>query len=259
VREDLTSGLSHRWDRHVPGVGELEETGSSLRLVLDGATKRRYSDAQIDDYQGLARRRFPWRPPLRLTIRARFSHTAGGLLGTAGFGFWNDPFLMTGARMPTLPRAIWFFYGSPPTNIKLDPAVSGAGWKAATIDALGAGQLALTPLAPLAILLMNLPPVYRVLWPRIQRILRVREAQVSAVMTGWHEYEVDWARAEASFAVDGRTVLENAPSPRGPLGFVLWLDNQYMVATPWGRFRWGLLDVPQRQWMEVEVLEIEPG
>jgi hypothetical protein len=37
----------------------------------------------------------------------------------------------------------------------------------------------------------------------------------------------------------------------------MWLDNQYMVVTPWGRLGWGLLDVPSRQWMEVDWLAIE--
>jgi hypothetical protein len=53
--------------------------------------------------------------------------------------------------------------------------------------------------------------------------------------------------------------MEHAPSPRGPLGFVMWLDNQYMVVTPWGRLGWGLLDEPGCQWMEVDWLAVEPG
>ena len=102
-------------------------------------------------------------------MRARFSHPANELRGTAGFGFWNDPFMMTGARIPTLPRAIWFFYGSPPSNIKLDRHAPGHGWKAATIDALRPAAFLLAPLAPLAVPLMNLPSLYRRLWPFIQR------------------------------------------------------------------------------------------
>jgi hypothetical protein len=39
----------------------------------------------------------------------------------------------------------------------------------------------------------------------------------------------------------------------------MWLDNQYAVVKPWGRFGYGLLEAPGRQWMEVDTLAIEPG
>jgi len=258
IHKDFTGEPDSRWRRYVVGAGQLAPTGSTLRFVTTDATSRQYSDAQIDDCQGLPRRHFLWRPPLRLTVRARFSHPAEELRGTAGFGFWNDPFLMTGARAPALPRALWFFYGSPPSNMKLDLQTPGHGWKVATIDALRPVALLLAPLAPLAVLLMNLRPLYHALWPPIQRALNVREATVEVDMTGWHTYAVEWGTERARFSVNGEPVLEEAPSPRGPLGFVMWLDNQYMVATPWGRLGWGLLDVPGRQWMEVDWLAIEP-
>ncbi len=257
IYEDFTTGPGPRWRRYVVGAGALEPTGSTLRFVIANATSHQYSDAQIDDYQGLPRRRFLWRPPLRLTVRACFSHPAGELQGTAGFGFWNDPFLMTGARMPVLPRALWFFYGSLPSNMKLYLQAPGHGWKAATIDALRPTALLLAPVAPLAVLLMNLRPLYHALWPPIQRALNVQEATVEVEMAEWHTYVLEWGTERARFSVDGEAVLEGAPSPRGPLGFVMWLDNQYMVATPWGRLGWGRLDVPGSQWMEVDWLALE--
>jgi hypothetical protein len=241
----------------VKGQGALEPTDGTLRFVTLDATAQAYSDAQIDDYQGLSRRRFPWRPPLRLTVRARFSHPAGALRGTAGFGFWNDPFLMTGLRLPTLPRAIWFFYGSPSSNMKLALEAPGHGWKAATIDALRPIALPLAPVAVPAVLLMNAPSLYRKLWPPLQRAINVRERSVDVDMTAWHTYTLEWGVEEACFCVDGGSILDRAPAPRGPLGFVAWLDNQYMVITPWGRFSWGLLDAPGRQWMEIDQLTME--
>jgi hypothetical protein len=245
------------------GSGTLELSGSTLRLTVAGASRRRYSDAQIDDHQGLPRRRFPWRPPLRLTVQARFSHPAsdgpGGLLGTAGFGFWNDPFIMTGARLPALPRAIWFFQASPPSNMKLDLETPGYGWKAAVIDTLRPITLPLALLALPAAALMNVRSLYRRLWPPIQRALRICEATVPVDSTAWHTYVLDWGTKGARFSVDGAGPLLEAPSPQGPLGFVLWLDNQYLVVTPWGRLGWGLLDIEDRQWLEVEQLSIEPG
>ena len=256
IDQEFATALHPRWRQYTVGSGALESTGVSLRFATADADSSQYSNAQIDDYQGLSRRQFLWRPPLRLTVRARFSHPDGRLQGTAGFGFWNDPFLMTGARVPTLPRAVWYFYASPPSDIKLDLDVAGHGWKAATIDALRPVALLLTPIALPAILLMNLHRLYRTLWPPIQRSLNVREAEVSADMTGWHTYVLDWGRECTEFHVDELPLLQ-APSPAGPLGFVMWLDNQYMVATPQGRFRWGLVDAPGSQWMEVERLHIE--
>jgi hypothetical protein len=275
VDEDLRSGAldSERWRRVEKGSGTLERQDDGLRFCLRDAVSACYSNAQIDDYQGVPRRKFVWRPPLRLTVRARFSHlpasitgdapqAGAGLKGTAGFGFWNDPFLMTGLRAPALPRAVWFFYASPPSNMKLDLQVPGRGWKAATIDALRPEALLLAPLALPSMLLMNVRPLYRRLWPSIQRRLNVAEALVDVDTRQWHTYELEWGMERARFRVtpkEGATqqVLE-APAPRGPLGFVMWMDSQYLVATPWGKMRWGVLDVPGEQWLEVDRLGIGP-
>ncbi|MFN8457311.1 MAG: family 16 glycosylhydrolase [Anaerolineae bacterium] len=250
--------LPPAWRTFSKGSGLLEFSGDTLRLVTTDTIATQYTDAQLDDYQGLARRDFLWRPPLRLTVRARFSHPTEELKGTAGFGFWNDPFLMTGARWPALPQAIWFFYGSHPSNMKLDLHTPGPGWKAATIDATRWPFLALLPTAPLAVPLMNLGPLYRTFWPIGQKAINVSEALVPLAMTEWHTYTIEWQPKTAHFTIDGQTVLQCDTSPRGPLGFVLWLDNQYMAATPWGSFKYGLLDIPGRQWLEVSKLEIAP-
>lgn len=260
VYETFTAEPSPRWRRYLKDTATLEGSGSALRLLTTNASSRRYSDAQIDDYRVLPGQTFPWHPPLRLTLRARFSHPAGVLRGTAGFGFWNYPFLMPEGRTPTFPRALWFFYASPPSNMKLDLDTPGWGWKVATIDTLRPEAMALLPMAPLLVPLMNLPSLYRTLWPPIQRAVHVREANVPATlaMTDWHIYTIEWGTRTVCFRINGSVILDHAPSPRGPLCFVLWLDNQYMIVKPWGRFGWGLLDVPGQQWLETEWLAIEP-
>jgi hypothetical protein len=262
VCEDFLTGLGPRWRRYLRGGGALEPTGHTLRFVNRDTSSRQYTDAQIDDYQGLPRRRFPWRPPqkgkLTMTVRACFSHPRDVLSGTAGFGFWNDPFLMTGKRLPTLPRALWFFYASPPSNMKLDLRTPGRGWKAATIDAMRWPFFLLLPTAPLAVPLMNIRRLYRALWPLGQRAIGVSEAPIEVTMTDWHTYVIEWSVERARFFVDDMLLLDCDTSPRGPLGFVMWLDNQYAVVTPWGRFGYGQLDAPGRQWMEVDTLTIEP-
>jgi hypothetical protein len=271
-RFEYTVLKSPHWRRIQKGDAVLELQDSTLRFCLSDATSARYSNAQIDDYQGLSRRDFAWQPPLRLTVHARFSDlpaaaegmpdTEPGLTGTAGFGFWNDPFLMTELRAPALPRAAWFFYASPPSNMKLDLQAPGYGWKAAAIDALRPAALWLAPLALPAMLLMNVRPLYRALWPPIQRRVNVAEALLGVDTRQWHTYELEWGTERSRFRVAAqgespRQVLE-APAPHGPLGFVMWMDNQYLVATPWGRLRWGMLDVPGQQWLEVDHLAIEP-
>jgi hypothetical protein len=102
-------------------------------------------------------------------------------------------------------------------------------------------------------------PLYRKLWPPIQSALGVREDVLSVDITDWHVYVLEWQPERAHFYTDGKLVLGNAPSPRGPLGFVMWVDNQYMVVTPQGRLGWGLLEIRGEQWMEIDQLEISEG
>jgi len=260
VREDFEASSAPagaHWSTYALGNGGLEHTGSTLRFVNTDTMPRQISNAQIDDYQGLRRREFLWRPPLKMAVRARFSHPAGELSGTAGFGFWNDPFMMTGKRWPSLPRATWFFYASPPSNMKLALGVLGHGWKVATLDAIRLPFFLLLPTAPIAVPLMNIHPLYRALWPLAQRAIGVSEAQIEADMCEWHTYCVEWRKDLVRFDVDDGTVLECVTSPKGPLGCVIWLDNQCLVATPWGRFRYRWLASPGRQWMEIDTLSIE--
>jgi hypothetical protein len=259
VVEDFTSDLDPRWQRYVRGGGSLRLLDGMLRFVNQDTTRDQYTNAQIDDYQGLRRGDFLWRPPLTLTVRARFSHSRTALVGTAGFGFWNDPFMMTGWRFPALPRAIWFFFASEESNMKLDLDVPGYGWKAAMIDAMRWPFLALLPTIPLGIALMNLRPLYRRLWPVAQRAIGVQEALIHSDMRDWHTYKLVWGNAHSRFWVDDEQILACGAAPGGPLGFVMWLDNQYAIVTPWGRFGHGLLKNAGEQWLEVEHVVIEKG
>jgi len=243
---------STRWRRVRVGGGRLIVAGDGLRMALAGARADLYADAMICDYARLPRRDFPWRPPLRLTVRARAS---GPLAGTAGFGFWNNCFSPLTER-PALPAAIWFFHASPPSDMPLALGVPGHGWKAASIDATGPRALAWAPLAPLVVLAGHAPALGRRVWPRVQHDLHIAEAPIAPLEADWHTYALDWRRDGARFAVDGRAVLETDRAPRGPLGFVAWVDNQYMVATPRGRFGWGLLDAPD-QWMDLALVRVE--
>lgn len=257
LHQNFKESVSDYWQQHVTGAGRLLTMGDSLRLINGPTALTQYTNAQIDDYQGRPRWDFPWRPPLALTVRARFSHSAGDLRGTAGFGFWNDPFAMTGRRSFTLPRAIWFFYASSASNMKLALQTPGWGWKAATLDAWRPLFLLLAPTAPIAMLLMRWPTWYRRLWPLAQHAMAVNETLLALDMTFWHTYRLAWTRSGASFWVDERLVLHCARPPRGPLGLVVWIDNQGMVVTPWALPRHLLVATEQEQWLELDWLKIQ--
>lgn len=243
-------------NHHIVGNGAIAQTESGIRLTNPPTSIAAYNNAQLDDYQGLPRRDFRWRPPLTLTLQARFSHPAGALSGTAGFGFWNDPFMMTGARSPSLPRAIWFFYSSAESNMALALDQPGHGWKAATIDAWRWPFFLLAPSAPIAMPLMRIRPLYRTLWPLAQRAIGVSERLVDVDITTWHTYRIEWGVTNARFFVADQLVLAcNTPS-RGPLGLVIWKDNQAMVVTPWGSFRHTLVASATAQWLEVAMVAI---
>ena len=233
--------------------GGQVEMGSTMRFMLP-IVREGYANAQIDDYGGLARRYYPWHRGVELSLRARFSHDGHKLIGTAGFGFWNAPFGDPTVPWPTLPQAVWFFFGSPPNDLPLAPNGSGRGWFAATLDATTGKALVMAPFAPAVLLLNRITAVRRRLWPFVQERLGIRFAPISQEMTAWHEYRLVWQPDGCAFFLDGELILETANSPRGPLGFVCWLDNQFMVVAADGRFRWGTLPVITPQWLEIENL-----
>lgn len=235
-------------------------------MTLDATPQGTYADAQIDDYHGLLRSHFPWKPPLRLEVRARSSLPAatpsstalsqGILRGTAGFGFWNYPFSVRGDIL-MLPEAIWFFYASPPSNMALVPAIPGWGWKAQVIHSMRAETLgALVPTALATgwgLLTGNSRPAAR--W--LQRLSGASEALIEPDLSAWHTYALEWHTTEARFWVDNIEVLRVPRPPTRPLGFVAWLDNQYAVATPRGALRFGTVGTGQ-EWFALDSINIEP-
>jgi hypothetical protein len=227
------------------------------RLQIDPAPKG-YSDAQIDDYHGLPRSRFLWRPPVRLSLRA--SVEPSGPLGTFGFGFWNDPFSLAigqagaGWRFPTLPKALWFFYGSPPNDFSFVPGQPGSGWRAMSLDSPLLPALVLAPGALAGLALLMIPGIRRIAYRSALGLVRASEASLTIDAGQWHEYDLEWRKDFASFRVDGAPVMEVKSPPGGPLGFVAWIDNQYAVLSPRVGLRFGVLATGTSQKLEIEQL-----
>lgn len=235
-------------------VARIGAAAWQLRLIAGGEG---YTDAQLDDYSGRPRAAYLWRPGTVLSLAARFSHPAADLRGTAGFGFWNAPFGPGSGRLPALPRATWFFYASAPGDLPLAPVGQrGCGWFAATVDTTTARALAWAPLAPAVLLLNQIPAVRRRLWPLVRHSLGISFQRLETDLTTWHTYTLSWQGHGCFFQVDGEPVLQTPSRPGGPLGFVCWIDNQYLRATPTGRFGWGTLPIRSSQWMEVKNLSL---
>jgi hypothetical protein len=156
-----------------------------------------------------------------------------------------------------LPEAVWFFYASPPSQMQLVPGSPGWGWKAQVVHTQRLGALAagLPTLATIARARMTGQQTQAARW--VQRLSGTQERILDADLTTWHDYRLEWERAEARFWVDGEQVFTAPNPPHGPLGFVAWIDNQYAVVTPRGTFHFGALNSGP-EWLEIDSLTITP-
>jgi len=244
-----------------PGSKILEIEAGTWRLEIPTGPGGRYRLAQLDDYARMPRPAFPWKAPLSLQLRARASHA--DLPGTWGFGLWNDPFSFSmgfggGARrFPTLPQAAWFFFASPPNCLSFYDDQPGCG-NLAMVFRSQHFTPALLALGPVFAPLLAFPPVGR----GLRRLLRGAIQQDAQALdldpTAWHAYRLEWAPDGVRFSVDDWEYV-SAVSPQGPLGLVLWVDNQYAAFPADGRLRYGTLPNPQPAWIEVAGLMVDSG
>jgi hypothetical protein len=254
IDDRFENGALPYWGRFCIGHAQIENEPGILRFVVDGAEDGALSDAELDDHRTAPRHRLAWQPPLRMTVRARTSHRAGEMLGTAGFGFWNDPFDWTG-NVQAPPNALWFFYGSPQNDMAFVRGVRGHGWKAATLNGGRSNKLEMT----LGNFIFRLPGMSKLVFALAQTRIRAREKTLDEVaLTDWHEYRIDWLEREAIFFVDNVEILRAPNPPTMPLGFVAWVDNNAASIGPGRDFGFQRIAVPQRQWMELARVCIEP-
>jgi hypothetical protein len=87
-------------------------------------------------------------------------------------------------------------------------------------------------------------------------MLKISFKTIKSSMNQWHQYELAWLANSCSFSIDGDVVLKTRNAPRGPMAFVAWIDNQYLVATPTGRLKWGTLQITEQQSLSLLNLEI---
>ena len=245
-------------ERVAAGGKVIQTNSTAWHLEIPPGSSGGYRLAQLDDYDYLSRKEFPWRPPLKVRLRGRAS--AQSIPGTWGFGLWNDPFgrtLIKGTqvRLPTLPNTAWYFFASPPNYLSLRDDLPARGQLAATFQSpakLPAGLILNLSLLPL----IFLPPVGRWLRRMVRRYVRQDTAEMEFDPTAWHAYEIDWQLDGVIFRLDGQEILETKVNPKGPLGLVIWVDNQYASLPPDGRLGYGTLANEVSAWIEVDDLKM---
>lgn len=242
--DDFFSELNPAWHITEQGLGRVSIENDALRLKHPAHDATSYHNVQISDYD--ASRQFKFKPPLRLILTAEAS--TSDLRGTAGFGFWNHPFAPGESRFD-VPQAVWFFFSSKESDMPLAKGILGQGWKAATFNAKQLSFFGLLPTAPIAMPLMNFKPAYDALWSIGQRAIGVSETLLdSQLLREKHTYQIDWLSDKAIFRVDDEIVLEAKDAiTQNALGFVAWIDNQYAIVSPKGRFGSGFVNVPYEQ------------
>jgi hypothetical protein len=260
--------------------GKVTPTENGWRLDIADGGPSAYRLAQLDDYAALARSRFTWRERATLSLRCRVSEP--NLPGTWGFGFWNDPFTVSfglqgmARRLPVLPNACWFFHASAENHLSFTdsnvsrrwmnvPKSGDFGVQNQEMPASGfLAQCFSSPRIPSALLapgalglpLLLLRPLSKWLRANIAaKLIREDAKRLGVDVTEWHHYSLKWDSLRVEFAVDGEKAFETSASPKGPLGLVIWMDNQYAAWRPDGSIRAGTLPTPS-MWMEIADMEI---
>ncbi len=115
------------------------------------------------------------------------------------------------------------------------------GWKAATLRFRNIPSPLLVPITLGGVLLASLPPARRWAFAQARRFYQAEERLLPVDPAEWHTYAIEWRASSAGFFVDGAEMLRSAHPPLPPLGLVLWIDNQYAVASPEKGFGFGVL------------------
>lgn len=229
----------------------VDKTESGYLLKIPAGDASAYRFAQIDDYFGLPRRKFPHHS-LTLSLRARTS--AFPLPGTWGFGLWNDPFGMSlgfGGRrwqLPALPNAAWFFGASQENHLSFSDKPAN-GFLAQNFRS--------PKFHPLLILTGLVFPFSRKATRKLLgRIIDEDSSTLSVDITQWHSYRLEWSQRGVAWYVDEVLTFESSASPNPPLGLVIWIDNQFASFTPDGKIGFGVLENPEPAWLEISNLNL---
>ena len=226
----------------------ITKTEKGYLMKIPAGDSSAYRFAQIDDYFGLPRGKFPHHS-LTLSLRARASSLS--LPGTWGFGLWNDPFGMSLGfgtnrfRLPTLPNAAWFFGASQENHLSF----SGKPAQGFLAQSFRSPKFHAS-LIPAGLVLPFSPKTTRSM---LSKVIAEDSSALGVDVTQWHSYRLEWGQNRVVWYVDNAPVFESPVSPNPPLGLVIWIDNQFAAFTPQGKVSFGVLE-GNEEWLEIEDL-----
>jgi hypothetical protein len=128
------------------------------------------------------------------------------------------------------------------------------GFLAATFRSTPVSAMLLALGSPLLVSLL-LPGTNRLARVVARKLVRQDAARMAVDPTGWHTYDLNWTEASVQMLIDESVLLDTPIAPRGPLGLVLWIDNQYASWTPDGRVRLGSLANHAPAWIELKIFQ----
>jgi hypothetical protein len=242
-------------EKRTSAGGMVQQMDRGWRLEIPPGEADAYRLAQLDNYAGMSRRRFPLQPPIEISARARISGMP--ITGTLGFGLWNDPFGLGIAqggeplRLPALPQAAWIFGASERNSLAVHDGMPENGFYA---------QVMQSPRFSLRLAEVGLGILINRKRARqaLGKIIAEAGATIRSDPAEFHVYRIQWTEAGAAFWVDEKEILRTSVSPRGPLGLVLWVDNQYARFDLQKRPGWGLEPNRVPAWLEIEDLAVTP-
>jgi len=251
-------------------VEKLSDDPAHYRLSIPAGSANAYRLAQLDDYSGLPRNKFPHHT-LILSLSARTS--SASIAGTWGFGLWNNPFGMSIGfggnpwRLPALPNAVWFFGASEENYLSFKSGLDTASPTRPPVNGFLAQTFRAPRFHPLLMLAgLALPFSRKTIRRILSRVIEEDGVQLSSSKlddsrsisvdpTQWHRYRFQWSLKRVLFEVDDAPVFESTISPNPPLGLVIWIDNQYAAFTPEGKIGMGVLK-NEAAWLEVKDISI---
>lgn len=240
-------------------IAEKDIDGNYLLSIPPGP-KGKYRWAQMDDYLEKPRKKFVWRKPTSLCLEARCDNSEHS--GTWGFGFWNDPFNtnlgVKGSvrRLPVLPNCAWYFYASPQNYLSFENKLPTQGFLAATYSSPLIPSVLFAPTIPFLPLLLSKKIAKSARW-LLRFLIKQDACSINVDVKDWHIYQINWQPHEVVFKIDQQIVLTTKKSPKGKLGIVIWVDNQYAAFHPDGLISFGTLPSQESTTLEIRNLSIQ--